>query len=115
RLPSGRRPLAAPARLRRPRAVARDAGTGAAVRHRAGRRRPPPARDLAEHLPGRPQRRQPRPRGPAVVPGRLNPMTTTPREQPWSDDRPEHGRILVLSANPISTAIDTIATTVGRD
>jgi len=30
----------------------------------------------------------------------------TPREQPWSDDRPEHGRILVLSANPISAAID---------
>jgi xanthine/CO dehydrogenase XdhC/CoxF family maturation factor len=38
----------------------------------------------------------------------------TPREQPWSDDRPEHGRILVLSANPISAAIDTIATAVGR-
>ena len=37
----------------------------------------PPARHLAEHLPGRPQRRQPRPRGQAVVPrrmtGRLNP------------------------------------------
>ena len=42
-------------------------------------------------------------------------MTPTPREQPWSDDRPEHGRILVLSANPISAAIDTIARTVGRD
>ena len=41
--------------------------------------------------------------------------TTTPREQPWSDDHPEHGRILVLSANPISAAIDAIATTVGRD
>ena len=34
-------------------------------------RRPARARHLAEHLPGRPQRRQPRPRGPAVVPGRL--------------------------------------------
>ena len=42
-------------------------------------------------------------------------MTPTPREQPWSDDRPEHGRILVLSANPISAAIDAIATTVGRE
>ena len=43
-------------------------------------------------------------------------MTATPpREQPWSDDRPEHGRILVLTANPISAAIDTIATTVGRE
>jgi len=41
-------------------------------------------------------------------------MTSTPREQPWSDDGPEHGRILVLSANPISAAIDTIATAVGR-
>jgi xanthine/CO dehydrogenase XdhC/CoxF family maturation factor len=41
--------------------------------------------------------------------------STPPREQPWSDDRPEHGRILVLSANPISAAIDTIATTVGRE
>ena len=40
---------------------------------------------------------------------------STPREQPWSDDRPEQGRILVLSANPISAAIDTIATTVGRE
>lgn len=39
----------------------------------------------------------------------------TPREQPWSDDRPEHGRILVLSANPISAAIATIATAVGRE
>jgi xanthine/CO dehydrogenase XdhC/CoxF family maturation factor len=39
----------------------------------------------------------------------------TPREQPWSDDRPEHGRILVLSANPISAAIETIATAVGRE
>jgi xanthine dehydrogenase accessory factor len=43
------------------------------------------------------------------------PTTPTPREQPWSDDRPEHGRILVLSANPISAAIDTIATAVGRE
>ena len=41
--------------------------------------------------------------------------TPPPREQPWSDDRPEHGRILVLSANPISAAIAAIATTVGRD
>ena len=39
----------------------------------------------------------------------------TPREQPWSDDRPEHGRILVLSANPISAAIETIARAVGRE
>src|SRR3954447_22480752 len=40
-------------------------------------------------------------------------MTVT-REQPWSDEKPEHGRILVLSANPISQAIYTIGTTVGR-
>ena len=41
-------------------------------------------------------------------------MTTTHREQPWSDEQPEHGRILVLSDNPISQAIRTIATTAGR-
>jgi xanthine dehydrogenase accessory factor len=40
-------------------------------------------------------------------------MTTT-REQPWSDDPSEHGRILVLTANPISQAIFTIGTAVGR-
>jgi xanthine/CO dehydrogenase XdhC/CoxF family maturation factor len=42
-------------------------------------------------------------------------MTSTPREQPWSDERAELGRILVLSANPISRAIEAIATTVGRE
>lgn len=41
-------------------------------------------------------------------------MATTNREQPWSDDQPEHGRILVLTANPISEAIVTIGTTAGR-
>jgi xanthine/CO dehydrogenase XdhC/CoxF family maturation factor len=41
-------------------------------------------------------------------------VATTHREQPWSDDPPEHGRILVLSANPISQAIHTIGTAVGR-
>jgi len=41
--------------------------------------------------------------------------SSPPREQPWSEDTSEHGRILVLSANPISAAIDSIATTVGRE
>jgi xanthine dehydrogenase accessory factor len=41
-------------------------------------------------------------------------MTTT-REQPWRDEEPGHGRIIVLTANPISAAIDVIATTVGRE
>jgi xanthine/CO dehydrogenase XdhC/CoxF family maturation factor len=41
-------------------------------------------------------------------------VTTAPREQPWSDDRSEHGRILVLSDNPIAQAILTIGTAVGR-
>ncbi len=41
-------------------------------------------------------------------------MATTHREQPWSDDHPEHGRILVLTANPISQAIVTIGTAAGR-
>jgi xanthine dehydrogenase accessory factor len=40
---------------------------------------------------------------------------TTHREQPWSDGQPAPGRILVLTANPISAAIDTIATAVGRE
>lgn len=37
------------------------------------------------------------------------------REQPWTDDQIRHGRILVLSDNPISRAIETIATAVGRE
>ena len=37
------------------------------------------------------------------------------RQQPWSDDGPSHGRILVLSDNPISRAIAVIAASVGRD
>ena len=37
------------------------------------------------------------------------------RQQPWSDQRVEHGRILVLSDNPISRALTTIATTAGRE
>ena len=41
-------------------------------------------------------------------------MATTHREQPWSDDQPEHGRILVLTANPVSQAILTIGAAVGR-
>lgn len=38
-----------------------------------------------------------------------------PREQPWSDDETPHGRILVLSDNPIARAIETIGTAVGRE
>jgi xanthine dehydrogenase accessory factor len=41
-------------------------------------------------------------------------VSSTPREQPWSDQSPEHGRILVLTANPISEAIATIAAAAGR-
>jgi len=41
-------------------------------------------------------------------------VATTHREQPWSDDQPQHGRILVLTANPISQAIFTIGTAAGR-
>jgi xanthine/CO dehydrogenase XdhC/CoxF family maturation factor len=40
------------------------------------------------------------------------------REQPWTDasgDGPEHGRILVLSDNPIAQAIAMIGRAVGRD
>jgi xanthine/CO dehydrogenase XdhC/CoxF family maturation factor len=41
-------------------------------------------------------------------------VTTTHREPSWSDEQPEHGRILVLSDNPISRAVRTIATAAGR-
>jgi xanthine dehydrogenase accessory factor len=41
-------------------------------------------------------------------------VATSHREQPWSDASPEHGRILVLTANPISQAIVTIGTAAGR-
>jgi xanthine dehydrogenase accessory factor len=36
------------------------------------------------------------------------------REQPWRDEGPAHGRILVLSANPISAAIQRIGAELGR-
>jgi xanthine dehydrogenase accessory factor len=38
----------------------------------------------------------------------------TAREQPWSDDPTGHGRILVLTANPIASAVEAIATVAGR-
>jgi xanthine dehydrogenase accessory factor len=38
----------------------------------------------------------------------------TGRQQPWSDAASAHGRILVLSDNPISRAIAVIASTAGR-
>lgn len=42
-------------------------------------------------------------------------MATAEREQPWSDDHPRYGRILVLTANPIGSAIESIGTAVGRE
>jgi xanthine/CO dehydrogenase XdhC/CoxF family maturation factor len=36
------------------------------------------------------------------------------RQQPWSDDPVEQGRILVLSDNPVARSIAVIASTVGR-
>ena len=42
-------------------------------------------------------------------------MTHTHREQPWRDDETQRGRIILLTANPISAAIETIATTVGHE
>jgi len=39
---------------------------------------------------------------------------TTNREQPWSDDDVQ-GRVVVLTRNPISEAIATIAGTAGRE
>lgn len=37
------------------------------------------------------------------------------RQQPWSDEQGQHGRILVLSNNPISRAIAAIGAAVGRE
>ena len=42
-------------------------------------------------------------------------MTDQHREQPWRDDDNERGRVILLTANPISAAIETIATTVGHE
>ena len=36
------------------------------------------------------------------------------REQPWSDDAPEVARVVLLTRNPIAEAIESIATTAGR-
>jgi xanthine dehydrogenase accessory factor len=41
-------------------------------------------------------------------------VAPTHREQPWTDVEPDQGRILLLTANPISQAIFTIGTAVGR-
>ena len=40
-------------------------------------------------------------------------MTT--REQPWTDNDEQQGRIVLLTRNPISQAAATIATAVGRE
>ncbi len=42
-------------------------------------------------------------------------MTHQHREQPWRDDDDQRGRVILLTANPISAAIETIATTVGHE
>lgn len=36
------------------------------------------------------------------------------REQPWSDDTPEHGRVVVVTDNPIGRAVVEIARIAGR-
>jgi xanthine dehydrogenase accessory factor len=42
-------------------------------------------------------------------------VTHAHREQPWRDDETPQGRVILLTANPISAAIETIATTVGHE
>ncbi len=42
-------------------------------------------------------------------------MSHTHREQPWRDDEVPRGRVVLLTDNPISEAIATIATTVGHE
>jgi len=39
---------------------------------------------------------------------------STGREQPWSDDAPEHGQVVVVSDNPIGRAVVEIARVAGR-
>ena len=36
------------------------------------------------------------------------------REQPWSDDSPEHGHVVVVTDNPIGRAVVAIAEITGR-
>jgi xanthine dehydrogenase accessory factor len=36
------------------------------------------------------------------------------REQPWSDENPEHGQVVVVTDNPIGRAVVQIATVAGR-
>jgi xanthine dehydrogenase accessory factor len=42
-------------------------------------------------------------------------MTQAQRDQPWRDEDLERGRIVLLSANPVSAGIETIATAVGHE
>jgi xanthine dehydrogenase accessory factor len=42
-------------------------------------------------------------------------VTPADREQPWRDDETERGRVVLLTDNPISRAIATIAGTVGHE
>ncbi len=42
-------------------------------------------------------------------------VTDTLREQPWHDDDRPRGRVIALSANPISAAIEQIATAAGHE
>jgi xanthine/CO dehydrogenase XdhC/CoxF family maturation factor len=39
---------------------------------------------------------------------------STEREQPWSDETPQHGQVVVVSDNPIGRAVVEIATVAGR-
>ena len=38
----------------------------------------------------------------------------TNREQPWSDEAPEHGQVVVVTDNPIGRAVVAIAEVAGR-
>jgi xanthine/CO dehydrogenase XdhC/CoxF family maturation factor len=40
---------------------------------------------------------------------------STPREQPWSDEPPEHGRVVAVTDNPIGRAVVEIARITGRE
>ena len=44
----------------------------------------------------------------------MSPLSSQQREQPWSDDVDEHGRVVVVTANPIGRAVVAIAEIAGR-
>src|ERR687893_120134 len=100
----GRRPLAPPARLARSRSLPRHAGARAAVRDDPRARRASDAGHVAEHLPRRPQRRQPGPYGPPLVPPRLTSRSGSGDSPPRPTERLAQGPVVSARARTAATA-----------